>query len=236
MDIDRTTWRSPNHSPRAYAIDSIAIHDGEGNSSKSDLSWLCSAASEVSAHFYIDRAGLVYQLVDLHRVAWHAGKCWYRAGWFWRADWNSRSIGIETEHKSGQDWPPLQVSRLAELCASLQTTYKIKPEMIVAHKWIAWPRGRKVDPTNWPNEKLHSFVANLSAIKRYKINLDILPSARIRERTEVSSTVPILGTLRPGTPVCGRMVPGVPYNGVDAWLELMPGPGYIWSGLVGSVA
>lgn len=233
MLIDTTTWRSPNYHarPAGKKIDSIVLHTGEG-SRQGDLSWLTSTASGVSAHFYIDRAGSVYQLVDLLRVAWHAGNSWYWAGWFWRRDWNTTSIGIETEHKHGQSWPALQVARLAELTSDLARRYSISNKMIVAHSQIAWPRGRRTDPTNWPDNRLQTFIAERDKIGLYRVKIDTLPSARIREHPEASGAVRVLGNLNPGALLAGRVVEGTAYNGNSAWIELMPGPGNVWAGLV----
>jgi hypothetical protein len=238
--IDRTSWRSPNITRDKFGrpvlrskIDSITLHTGEGTK-QSDLSWLTSIASEVSAHYYVDRAGNIYELVSPQHIAHHAGKCWYWARWFWRRDWNTSSIGIETEHKAGQDWPAIQVVRLAQLCWWLSQTYKIPPSIVVAHKWIAWPRGRKADPTDWPDMKLKSFIGDLGAVKLYRINLDVLPSARVRAVADVGSAH--IASLKPGTVVAGRMIEGKPYNGVSQWLDLLPVPGCVWGGLVGQVA
>lgn len=234
-----TTYRSPNYArdkhgnpkPRPGPIDSIVLHTGEGTKT-SDLSWLCSSASGVSSHYYIDRAGLVYELMDLSRIAWHAGQSRYWTGWWWRWDWNSRSIGIETEHKLGQDWPPVQVAALAELTRDLAAQYAIKDRMIVAHRWIATPRGRKGDPSNWPDAKLTTFITHRAQVGLYRIGNAVLPHALIRAYPEAGKEVTVLGTARPAELIAGRLIEGVSYNGNKQWLELLPGPGYIWSGLV----
>jgi N-acetyl-anhydromuramyl-L-alanine amidase AmpD len=148
MKIDNTSHRSSNHHPRTRKITSIILHTGEGTRS-SDLDWLCNRSSQVSAHYYVCRDGTVYQLVDDNRCAWHAGV----------AEHNEEGIGIETEHKTGQDWPALQRQRLAELCRHLITTYRIRQDRILAHRWIA--PGRKSDPSDWPDQELREWIAGL---------------------------------------------------------------------------
>lgn len=50
---------------------------------------------KVSAHYLIDRQGVVFQLVNENRVAYHAGKGKLKKAPFHQNSLNSRSIGIE---------------------------------------------------------------------------------------------------------------------------------------------
>lgn len=157
--IDKTSYPSPNYDDRPKGeISSIVLHDGEG-SKQSDLERLTDdtirEALRVSAHYYVDRALNVYQLVDPVKRAWHAGNSSYQG----RTSYNDFAIGIETEHKQGQPWAPGLQDKIAELSRYLISTYSIKEQWIVAHKWIA--KGRKFDPTNWPDDELHTWVHNL---------------------------------------------------------------------------
>lgn len=124
------------------------MHTGEGTRS-SDLGWLCNPESDVSSHYYVCRDGTIYQLVDLSRCAWHSGTVQH----------NEAGIGIETEHKQGQDWPALQRQRLAALCRHLISSYHINRNQVLAHRWIA--PGRKIDPTDWPDAELEPWIAAL---------------------------------------------------------------------------
>lgn len=160
LSIDKTTYRSKNHSPRPQGtvIDAIVLHDGEG-SKKSDLERLTDDSvpmeDRVSAHYYVDRQGRTYELVDPLLEAWHAGKSNYQG----RTNWNPFSIGIETEHKRGQDWPIVQKAAIRDLCMTLIARFPIKEQYVAAHKWIA--PGRKPDPTDWTDEDLHAFIDSL---------------------------------------------------------------------------
>lgn len=158
--IDATSYRSPNHDTRPGLVRAIVLHSGEGTKA-SDLATLCSdrvpPAQRVSAHYYVDRAANIYQLVPDDLRAWHAGVSTYLG----LANWNDFSIGIETEHRSGQMWPPAQHAALAWLCRGLIARHTIQQPYVVAHRWIA--PGRKSDPTNWPNIALNAWIADLYA-------------------------------------------------------------------------
>lgn len=151
MFIDSSSFRSPNHNARPKGeISAIVLHSGEGTRA-SDLETLVKSTGEkaVSAHFYICRDGTIYQLVDVSRRAWHAGE----------SNWNDFSIGIECEHKDGQDWPLAQLAAVTALCKMLIGQYGIKAERVVSHRAIAIPFGRRNDPSNWSDLQIGSWVA-----------------------------------------------------------------------------
>ena len=168
LTIDKTSYVSPNYSDRpagpSGVISAIVLHDGEGTKA-SDLATLCSTRPppdrRVSAHYYVDRLSNVYQLVDPIKEAWHAGSSSYQG----KTNWNTFSIGVETEHKSGQMWPKSQQDTIAELFRELIATYSIKEPWIAAHKWIA--TGRKYDPTDWPDVELRAWIHNLYMAPTY---------------------------------------------------------------------
>lgn len=157
--IDKTSYRSPNYDDRPNGETSaIVLHSGEGTK-KSDLETLLNdnvpPIKRVSAHYYVDRQGNVYELVDPHKRAWHAGTSLYLG----RTSWNDFAIGIETEHKSGQNWPQSQCTAIKELCEMLIGQFHIQQKWIAAHRWLA-PR-RRSDPSNWSNESLNVWISNL---------------------------------------------------------------------------
>lgn len=164
LQIDLTSYPSPNYSERPAGVepDMIVLHTGEGTK-ESDLATLRSTRppvkKRVSSNYYVDRAGNVYQLVAPERAAWHAGA----SSWKGRGSAAIRdcSIGIETEHKRGQNWPATQRDALRQLCLLLIERYQIPQRFIVAHRWIATPFGRKSDPSDWPDADLHTWIAAL---------------------------------------------------------------------------
>ncbi len=144
---------SPNHGPRPGdgRVDMLVLHYTGMQDAASALARLCDAAAEVSAHYLVERTGIVHRLVDEDRRAWHAGRSW----WQGETDVNGRSIGIELENP-GHDWgylpfPPAQMAALIELGRGIIGRHPIPPDRVVGHSDIA-PR-RKIDPGelfDWP--------------------------------------------------------------------------------------
>lgn len=93
---------------------------------------------QVSAHFYIQRGGEIWQFVSCDDRAWHAGASHYRG----RAQCNDDSIGIELEGLEGDTFEPAQYEALEALCPALAQQYPIAH--LAGHEHIA--PGRKADP------------------------------------------------------------------------------------------
>jgi len=93
---------------------------------------------QVSAHFYIERSGALWQLVSCDHRAWHAGASNHQG----RDNCNDFSVGIELEGLEGDLFEAPQYETLAALCAALGQAYGI--EHMAGHEHIA--PGRKSDP------------------------------------------------------------------------------------------
>lgn len=107
---------------------------------------------QVSAHFFIERTGRVWQFVSCHDRAWHAGTSQYRG----RSNCNDDSIGIELEGLEGETFETAQYDSLSNLCRAVGQQYPIAH--VAGHEHIA--PGRKKDPGpgfNW--ERLQKNVA-----------------------------------------------------------------------------
>ncbi len=141
---------SPNHGERLaeggapVAIDMLVIHYTGMVPDARALDWLCDPASHVSAHYFIDAAGVVCRLVPEERRAWHAGV----SAWRGATDINSRSIGIELAnpgHEFGyRDFPTAQIDALITLAKDIVARHPIPPRNVVGHSDIA--PARKIDP------------------------------------------------------------------------------------------
>jgi N-acetyl-anhydromuramyl-L-alanine amidase AmpD len=199
--IDSTTWRSPNFSSRAGAPSSIVIHSCEGALPKpkdTSLPWLCNPKSKVSAHYYICRNTIIFQLVSDANAAWHAGGQQENGSWTAEPAFdNNHSIGIECEHRSGQNWPAIQKSALAWLIRQLCTRYAIAADHIETHGQIAiaGPYVRKHDPSDWPHA---AFVDWRDALFAQPIAYRVqgLP---VFQRSDL--TGPVVTYLQPDAPV-----------------------------------
>ncbi len=99
----------------------------------------------VSAHFFVERSGALWQCVSCDARAWHAGVSCYRG----RDNCNDDSVGIELEGLEGDRFEPAQYETVA-LCAALAQQYPIAH--VAGHEHVA--PGRKSDPGNgfdWPH-------------------------------------------------------------------------------------
>ncbi len=95
----------------------------------------------VSAHFAVDRAGMITQFVSTSRRAWHAGA----SEWEGHKNCNDFSIGIEIIGDELSPFSDAQYRETARLCRVLMKIYRgINTERIVGHFDIA--PGRKWDP------------------------------------------------------------------------------------------
>ncbi|RME58358.1 MAG: 1,6-anhydro-N-acetylmuramyl-L-alanine amidase AmpD [Candidatus Dadabacteria bacterium] len=137
-----------NRRPEWAVIDTLVIHS-MFNPFSEDLKYDPVANKElldqykVSAHYLIDREGVVWKLVDEGKRAWHAGVS--KMPHSGRVDVNSFSIGIELLGSKEDELTQRQYQSLVILCKDIFTRYPIKN--IVGHKDIA-PE-RKDDPWNF---------------------------------------------------------------------------------------
>jgi len=93
---------------------------------------------EVSAHFVVQRGGVLLQFVSCDQRAWHAGA----SEWRGRAGCNDYSIGIELEGLEGGRFEPVQYRVLAGLLRDIAGRYPVTS--VAGHEHVA--AGRKQDP------------------------------------------------------------------------------------------
>lgn len=98
---------------------------------------------KVSAHFFIERTGALWQFVNVSDRAWHAGQSSYRGSdSLERTNCNDFSIGIELEGVPGTPFTDAQYESLSSLNAAL--SHALHDLNFVGHEHIA--PGRKDDP------------------------------------------------------------------------------------------
>lgn len=142
-----TNWcPSPNIEPRrdGRVPDMLILHYTGMETAGAALDWLTREESKVSAHYLIDEAGRITQMVAEEMRAWHAGQSY----WAGETDLNSRSIGIEIHnpgHEFGYpDFPDVQMRSVEALCLDILGRHAIEGPRVLAHSDIA--PGRKRDP------------------------------------------------------------------------------------------
>jgi hypothetical protein len=223
--IDVTTKRSPNHGPRTAAVSAIVLHTGEGTRA-SDLHELTRTdrPRRVSSHYYVDRAGAILQLVDDHREAWHAGESHYIGS----TNWNAFSIGIETEHARGQNWPAVQIDAVRWLITTLAQRHRIATDYIAAHRWIA--PTRKLDPTDLVDLRLNDLFAAAGTGYRLAWRPYRVTANGSRVRATPTTNGAIHQTLNAGATFWATPVAGASVGRNTTWLALRYG-GYMHSSL-----
>ena len=150
---------SENFSPKLRSKNSvkfIIIHYTGMQSEIESLNRLKNVKSKVSCHYFINRKGLITQMVKDNQIAWHAGK----SKWKNFKNLNKNSIGIELQNKGHQfgyqNFSNVQITSLINLCKNLKKKYKIKIENFLGHSDIA-PL-RKLDPgEKFPWKKLSNY-------------------------------------------------------------------------------
>lgn len=135
---------SPNFSARKdNKIDCIVIHHTGTHSAKRDIEWLTtkyykdkqgnSIRNYASAHYVIDRSGVIFSLVKDKDKAWHAGRSYYDG----KFDVNQFSIGIELVGDGNIDtFTNKQYDSLIWLCNSLINKHNISRDKITSHSYI----------------------------------------------------------------------------------------------------
>src|SRR3954449_6097999 len=108
--------RSGGRLPDMIVLHYTGMPDVEGA-----ITRLCTAGSDVSAHYIVLEDGRIVQCVPEDKRAWHAGVSY----WAGETDINSRSIGIEIVnpgHEFGYtDFPRRQIAAVIALCKGIIT-------------------------------------------------------------------------------------------------------------------
>ena len=131
--------RAQGRQPDMIVLHYTGMPDVEGA-----LARLCTAGTDVSAHYVVLEDGRVVQCVPEAKRAWHAGV----ASWAGEEDINSCSIGVEIVNR-GHDWgypdfPLRQIAAVIALCRGIILRRDIPAHRIVGHSDVA--PGRKKDP------------------------------------------------------------------------------------------
>ncbi len=124
--------------------DMIVLHYTGMLDADAAIARLCTAGTEVSAHYVVLEDGRIVQCVPEAKRAWHAGV----ASWAGEADINSCSIGVELVNR-GHDWgypdfPSRQIAAVIALCRGIMLRRDVPSHRVLAHSDVA--PARKKDP------------------------------------------------------------------------------------------
>jgi N-acetylmuramoyl-L-alanine amidase len=131
--------RSKGRRPDMILLHYTGMPDVEGA-----LARLCTAGTDVSAHYVVLEDGRIVQCVQEAKRAWHAGL----GSWAGEEDINSCSIGIEIVNR-GHDWgypdfPLRQIAAVIALCRGIMLRHNLPANRVLAHSDVA--PARKKDP------------------------------------------------------------------------------------------
>jgi N-acetylmuramoyl-L-alanine amidase len=137
---------SPNFGERNKGLtpDMIVLHYTGMPDAEGAITRLCSAGTDVSAHYIVLEDGRIVQTVPEAKRAWHAG-----AGfWAGEEDINSCSIGIEIINR-GHDWgypdfPSRQIAAVTALCRGIMLRHDLQSHRVLGHSDVS--PSRKKDP------------------------------------------------------------------------------------------
>ncbi|GLH79540.1 amidase [Bradyrhizobium sp. SSBR45G] len=131
--------RKGGRQPDMIILHYTGMPDVEGAITK-----LCTAGTEVSAHYIVLEDGRIVQCVPEALRAWHAGL----SSWGGDEDINSCSIGVEIVNR-GHDWgypdfPPRQIAAVIALCRGIMLRRNVPAHRVLGHSDVA--PSRKKDP------------------------------------------------------------------------------------------
>lgn len=232
LDI-RYSYRSPNYNSRGgAAVTSLCAHTTEGWWD-SDLDWLCSASSGVSAHYVISPDGVIYEIVSPAMRAWHAGS----GAWYGCSDLNTISIGVEISHVQGQPYGPNQWLAFDALGRLLIEQYPtIQQYMCCAHRWYA--PSRKTDPTDYSDSQMKAFFAGLFSTYAVFRNATVdMLNCREGPGTQYPVALDGLAQLAPGQQFeVDDHTPSDDPTHPELWLHSVTGIGFVYSPLCEQVS
>src|SRR6202140_408927 len=131
--------RNKGRPPDMIVLHYTGMPDVEGA-----IARLCTAGTDVSAHYIVLEDGRIVQCVPEAKRAWHAGV----ASWAGEEDINSCSIGVEIVNR-GHDWgypefPLRQIAAVITLCRGIMLRRKVPSHRVLGHSDV--PPARKKDP------------------------------------------------------------------------------------------
>lgn len=137
-----TRFRSPKNADRPVrkGTSLIVLHTTEAPA-KGSLRHL---SERGECHYCVTEDGTVYQIVDRHRVAFHAGT----SMWNGKTNVDNFSVGIECVGYHDKAMPMAQIKSIRALVKELQGLYKLSDDKVVTHSMVAYS-----EPNKWHRKK-----------------------------------------------------------------------------------
>lgn len=130
---------SPNFTDRKKPIEYIIVHCTEMPFNLA-LNRLIDKEAEVSSHYLIKEDGEIFQLVADDKIAWHAGKSFWKG----QSALNQNSIGIELDNLGNNKFSREQINSCLTLSKVLVQKYSVPSINFIGHSDVA--PDRKIDP------------------------------------------------------------------------------------------
>src|SRR5215472_230937 len=171
---------SPNYGERnkGRQPDMILLHYTGMPDIEGAITQLCTAGTELSAHYIVLEDGRIVQCVPEAKRAWHAGV----SSWAGEDDINSCSIGIEIINR-GHDWgypdfPLRQIAAVIALCRGIMLRRDIPSHRVLAHSDVAPARtkdpGEKFPWHSLPNSGVGHWVQPVPIVFGHALQLGII--------------------------------------------------------------
>lgn len=127
-----TTFLSPRNHTRPFLrkVEYIVLH----NTIAPKKSALAKLRRNGEAHYFVDKEGQIYQLIQDNRVAYHAGK----SMWHGRMAVDNFTIGIEIEGLHTELPTSAQEKSLTALLGDLKSKFKVTDDRVVTHSMVAY--------------------------------------------------------------------------------------------------
>ena len=122
-------------------------------------------------HYCIDEAGRIFRIIDVRRVAFHAG----RSMWNGKADVDNFSVGIEVCGHHDKPLSEAQTRALAELIAEIKRIFMIPDYHVLAHSHVAYGAPNKWQKKNHRGRKRCGMQFGMTSV-RAKLNLRSRPA------------------------------------------------------------
>lgn len=186
-------------------------------------------STAIKSHYLVGKKrNQITQFLDIQYRAWHAGAVNDN-----RFN-NNNSVGIENHYTPGEGaWPFEMHQNLDDLVRMLIKDLNItSPEFIETHRKVAIPKGRKIDPSGFPDAEFYLWRARLFEDKKppFTRYIVIKPEVNIRTSPSIPIHNPdsnIVGTLVKGDVFESEALKvdeyGIYVHGINTWAHLTRG-------------